>query len=53
MVYETGKPFTFKGRRYERGEVVDTSGMDRFKIGQLLSQRYLSPQPPQPNNPAG
>lgn len=46
--YEASKPFTTGGVAYNRGDTVDTSNLTRFKIGQLLNQRYINPrtQPP-------
>lgn len=51
--YEACKAFTMQGKEYKRGDVVDTSVVNQFKIGQLLNQRFLRPvapvTPPQPN----
>lgn len=44
--YEASKPFATGGVKYDRGDTVDTSKLDRFKIGQLLNQRYINPRPP-------
>lgn len=46
--YEAGKALNLRGKQYNRGDIVDTSGLDQFKIGQLLRQRYLQPASPKP-----
>jgi len=45
---EAAKAVTLQGTSYQPGDRVDVSGLDDFKVTQLLRQRILRPAAPKP-----
>jgi len=41
--FEANKSFTMQGVDYKRGDLVDTSRLPEYKIGQFLNQRLIRP----------
>lgn len=45
------KPFRMEGIDYQPGDPVDVSHLPEHKVGQLMRQRYLRPDPHNQINP--